>query len=714
MKHLLLTTASLGLFLTTSVAQNSQKVQPCNTYAAMEEAFALIPGAKENYEKEQAKLEKAYQIYQDNFYSHKTSAPPVYTVPVVFHILHEGGAENIPDADVISCLDYVNKDFARTNTDANQTNPPFDASYINSEIVFKLAAKDPNGNCTNGIVRHITDKTDWKQASPLTNYVYTWDPTKYLNIYIVKNIVPTSTVTGGGIIVGYTYKPGTWPTGAAQDAIVYRYNYMTGGDNPRSMTHEIGHWLNLSHTWGNTNNPGVACGDDGVTDTPVTKGEFTGCPTTSASACTQTSAPMNGLNNVQNIMNYSGCPKNFTTGQTNKMRTALAASTSGRDNLWSAGNLSFTGVNAPSPCAPIAEFMSTSAGGYTVCSGQTIIAFKDFSYNGAVTSWSWSATNNATITSPTSSVTNIYFPTVGTASVTLVVTNGQGSDTQTREVYVMDGTPTATMGPFESFEGSGVPPGWSVINPNGIGWVQTSNAALHGQFSFMLDGSISTSLAEDILVMPMMDFVANPNATLRFSYAYRRKSATHDDVFRVQLSKDCGGSWKDVYAPSASQLASGSGGVGTSNFIPTAGEWKIQDVSGHPNWFSFTGSSSVLARFYFQEANGGFGNKIYIDSVMLVAAPVGVNELTKHLRLQVYPNPTNAQADVQFVLSNDADVKLSVYDYTGKVVVPEKSYRLTPGEHTLPVNADGKLSKGIYIINLEYNGTKLARKLSIN
>ena len=71
MKHLLLSATALGLFFSTSVAQNNQKVQPCNTYAAMEEAFALIPGAKENYEKEQAKLDKAYETYQNDYYNQK-------------------------------------------------------------------------------------------------------------------------------------------------------------------------------------------------------------------------------------------------------------------------------------------------------------------------------------------------------------------------------------------------------------------------------------------------------------------------------------------------------------------------------------------------------------------------------------------------------------------------------------------------------------------
>lgn len=710
----LLNYSVLGLSLAafTVSAQESKHIQPCNTYAAMDEAFALDPASKVLYEKAQEQFKKEFADYNANRAANKGAAVPVYTIPVVFHILHQGGSENIPDATIINALDYVNKDFARANTDANQTVAPFNASYIDSEIKFMLAKKDPNGNCTSGIVRHITDKTTWLQGNVLTNYVYTWDPTKYLNIYIVKSIVPTGTMVG--TIVGYTYKPGTWPTQAPQDAIVYRHDFLTNGDQPRSLTHEIGHWFNLSHTWGNTNDPEVACGDDGINDTPITKGEFGSCPTSSASACVQTNTLLNNLNNVQNIMNYSGCPKNFTTDQTNAMRTAAASSTSGRNNLWSAGNLVATDVNGTGNCAPIADFLSTSVGGYTVCQGQSISSFKDFSYNASVTAWSWSATNGATITAPTSSITSIYFPNAGTSVVTLSVSNGQGGSTASRTITVLNGVATATNGIFEGFEGSGVPANWSVQNASGIGWTQTSAAALEGSFSFMLDGTISAGGQEDILMMPIMDFASNPNATLRFSYAYRRKSATHNDVFKVQLSDDCGATWKDVYAPSAANLALNSGGVGATNYVPAASEWKMQDVSGHPNYISFTASHSVWGRFYFQEAAGGFGNKMYLDSINLVASvPNGINEFTKYLQLKLSPNPTKGSANLSFVLSSEANVNVSIMDIAGKIVADTKSYKLMAGSHNVELNENASLPKGVYIVHLEYNGTKLARKLII-
>jgi hypothetical protein len=120
-----------------------------------------------------------------------------------------------------------------------------------------------------------------------------------------------------------------------------------------------------------------------------------------------------------------------------------------------------------------------------------------------------------------------------------------------------------------------------------------------------------------------------------------------------------------------------------------------------------------MGRFYFQEGSGGFGNKIYIDSVNLVAAPVGINELTRHLRLILSPNPTNSSATLNFVLSNDANVKVAVMDVAGKIVSNERTYNLAAGDHKIVVNENATLSKGIYIVSLEYNGTKMAKKLVI-
>jgi hypothetical protein len=718
-----LTKISLGITLLTALSGFSQssKIQPCETFAAMEDYFKSNPEARKKYEASAEVLNKQSILNEANFSTQRTAAVQ-YTIPVVFHILHTGGPENISDAAINTALAQVNSDFSAAGSDFSSIFAPFRSIYINSDIKFMLAKKDPNGNCTNGIVHRYDTRTLWDRNQPgATGFLFngiTWNSQKYLNVIIVKDIVAAA--GQNGTVIGYTYLPGTWGNGPAnQDAIVYNYSFLSGL-SARSLSHEIGHWLNLSHTFGNTNNPGISCGStaggDGVSDTPDTKGNFSTCPassTNTAFTCTSPN-PANANNyyqNVENIMDYSSCPKNFTTGQTNRMRTALQSATAGRNNLWSAGNLAFTDINNTLGCAPIADFLSTS--GYTVCSGGSLL-MKDFSYNAVITNYVWTADNGAVIANPTSSNTSISFPTPGVTTITLTVGSSQGVNSKVRTVTVLNGQASIT-GPYsESFESPGTPANWSVINPNGLAWNQTYLAAKDGNASFFIaEGNAAGE--KDYLVMPMMDVLNNPNDTLTFMYAYARQTSTHADNLLVQASTDCGGSWRDIVSLSAGTMASGSGGVTTNPFVPTSNQWKKVDVTSYPNWFYLMNSPSVVFRFVFTEdATNGNGNRLYIDAVNFNSSITGLNELTKLYRLNLFPNPTSHEATLKFNLNDPAIVSINVIDILGKNVLPTTINNYIAGEQTISINKNNTLSKGIYFVNLTINGAKMTKKLVIN
>ncbi len=716
MKKQLTKISTLAFALFSFAAFSQDKIQPCNTYEAMEQHFKDDPQARKNYEAAQEELRLQYQ----NSASRPASAFE-YTVPVVFHVLYECGGPTITDATIIQALAEVNSDYARKGADTNLIVQPFKSSYINSDIKFILAKKDPQGNCINGIVRHDDAKTHWSQtlANGSTSngyWAYTWDPTKYLNVYVVAEIVPQGTVTGGGIIVGYTFRPGTWATGNSHDAIVYNMNYLSGGGNTpktRSLSHEIGHWLSLAHTWGNSNNPQIACGDDGISDTPITKGEFGGCASSTVSACTQTLSSMNGLNNVQNIMNYSDCPRNFTSGQINNMRNTLAGNVSGRNNLYTSTNIAFTDVNNTGLCRPKAEFFSSNCS-YTVCAGSSL-TMKDLSFNGTITTTQWAADNGAVIASPGATLTSIMFPTIGTSNVTITVTNPQGSDTKVRTVTVIDNT--VGFGPvaMESFENPGVPPNWSVVNEDNdaVTWTQTSNAAYDQTNSYMIAGATNQPGNSDILQMPIMDVFNNQGNILEFAYAYRQQTPNQNDVLKIEGSKDCGGTWQTIYTLNANAMQNGSGGISTDDFIPITSEWKVYQISSHPNWQSYKTSSSVMVRFNFIEGTNGYGNNMYIDAVNFFGT-TGVNELTKSIRFNLYPNPTTGETNVNFNLSDAAKIKVTVLDIMGREVLPATENNYAAGEQFITVNKNNTLAKGVYFINLTYNGAKMSSKLVIN
>lgn len=724
MKKQITKLSTLVLALCSFAALSQERVQPCNTYAAMEQAFAN-PELRQKYEAAQAQL----RADQERNVSARPSAQ-VYTVPVVFHVIYECNGINISDATIIQSLAEINNDYARNSSDTNLVVQPFKSSYINSDIVFMLAKKDPQGNCTNGIVRHLDPvRTHWSQTianngnNSISNpyWAYTWDPNKYLNVYLVSEIVAQGAVAGGGIIVGYTFRPGPYASNP-HDAIVYNMTFLGGTGNggvnkSRSLSHEMGHWLNLAHTFGNTNNPGTTCSDDGITDTPITKGELGGCASSTIATCTQTNPAMNGLNNVQNIMNYSDCPRNFTTGQTNAMRTCLQSTVNGRNGLYSNTNLAFTGVNNTAACAPVADFASTTCG-YTVCAGGSI-TFKDMSFNAPVTSYAWAADNGATIANPSSSLTAISFPNIGNSNVTMTVTNGAGTDIVTKIITVMDNTPGFGPVQMESFENPGVPTNWQVIDldADGVTWQQANNAAYDGGNSFMIQGISDQAGRSDILQMPIMDLLNYPNNVFEFAYAYRQSSPTQNDILKIEGSKDCGGSWSTIYSMNANTMQNGSGGIGTTDFVPASNEWKTYTLSAHPLWQNFKSSPNVMLRFNFIEGGSGNGNNIYLDAVNWytgAGTTVGINELTKSISLSMYPNPTNGETDLKFNLHDAASVSVSVMDVTGREVLPSITAHYNAGEQIISINKDNALSKGVYFVNVSLNGAKMSRKLVIN
>jgi hypothetical protein len=706
MKNFLLSIALAGTF----IAANAQNYKYCGTDEAMKDWFDKNPEARLHYEKLMQEAKETDAIaFRNGYGSQNKVAAPVYTVPVVFHVLHLGGIENISDAQINDAVNILTRDYNKQNADTSAVISQFKNLIGDVKFEFRLATKDPSGNCTNGIVRHNDTRTDW--TSSVSDYIYTWPPNKYLNVYVVRSIASGA--------AGYTYLPGTGPSTAA-DCIVILHDYVgsigTGNvGTSRALTHEVGHWFNLPHVWGGTNQPGVACGDEGVSDTPVTKG-YSSCPssTTAAMICNA-----GVVENYQNYMDYSYCSRMFTTGQASRMTTAINSATGGRNNLSTVSNLTATGIISPnSNCAPIADFHTFSGNTYnlyTICAGQAL-SFVDDSYNGTVTSRLWATNSGGTLSAPTSTLTSISFPAAGTWTVTLASGNSTGTTTATKTIVAI---PTVANYPTlyqESFEytASTAPANWTVINQTGgVTWQKNTSAASTGTASFYMNNTINPNNAIDILETGSYDFAANPGATYTFKYAYAQKTSSYADVFIVQASKDCGGSWNNIYTPSSSVLASGSGGVMSTAFVPTPSQFKTYTLTSHPAFTTYKSQSNVRIRFYFKSDPGaGFGNNFYLDDINF-NTPLGVNELTKSIELSLYPNPTEGTATLDFNLDDPAQIRYSVLDITGREVEESRTLGLEPGRHSFDVNASHKLTAGIYFVNLELNGQKMSRKLII-
>ncbi len=398
---------------------NAQELKYCGTTEMQKKLLEQFP---ELLLQQQA----SDQILQENLAEYDgTRDDQIYIIPIVFHIIHNYGVEAISEDQVKDAVRILNEDFRKLNPDTVDIVEEFKDIAADSKIEFRLAQKTPGGGCTNGIdyiVSHETTQGD--NGSKLSQ----WPRNMYLNVWVVNSI----TSFDGIDIAGYTIPPSAAEGFfATLDGIVILSNYLgsigTGSvGTSHVLTHEIGHYLNLPHPWGSTNFPGVACGDDGIYDTPETQG-WTVCDL-DGSICNP-----GIIENVQNYMEYAYCDKMFTEGQATVMRGLLNTAVADRNNLWTTSNLEATGTNDGyvSACAPRADFNPNH---YFICEDADVL-FTDFSWNGDPTSWNWEFSGGTPVSSTEQNPT-VIFNEPGKYTITLTSSNAIGSSTISKDIYV--------------------------------------------------------------------------------------------------------------------------------------------------------------------------------------------------------------------------------------------------------------------------------------
>jgi hypothetical protein len=631
----------------------------CGNNIAQEKLFSIDPSARARFE----------QVINTKNAQSASNMVASYTIPVVFHILHKGGQENISDAQVQNAIAILNRDFQKQNSDTASIVAQFKNLAADCAIQFSLATIDPNGNCTNGITRHYDLNTDW--VIDPSDYIYTWPPSKYLNVYVVKTL-PSGTA-------GYTYLPGT--VSAAMDAVVILHSYVgsigTGnGFSSRALTHEVGHWFNLQHVWGSTNNPGVACGDDGVSDTPITKGHSF-CNLSGGSNCTS-----GVVENIQNYMEYSYCTNMYTVGQKTRMHNCLNSPVNGRNNLYTNANLLATGViNPSSGCAPHPEFMPNSN---ITCVGNSV-SFTDFSYNGQVTAWKWSspmASNTSTVQSG-----SLTFSTSGLAPIQLVSSNSFGSDSIIKQVVtVLAGAGSATAGVVQGFETGTFPDNkWIASVPSyGSPFIQTNSVSATGTNCVWVNNYYDNPNGPVAFYSPAYNLSGMSAVQLSFSYAYAQQAQTNIDQLKVYASNDCGSNWTIIYSKSGAQLSTAGVPI-TQVFMPGAGDWKneVADLQ------VVAGSNQVYLKFEFTPDVNGPGNNMFIDDIN-ISNVSGVREYTSMQDVLVFPNPFAGSFKVR---SASLVSSVKVYDVCGREVLSKTA--IPANEVDLDA---GSLTKGIYFV----------------
>lgn len=633
-------------------------------------------------------------------------------VPVVVHIIHIDGTDNITDAEVYDAIRLLNQNYQSGGPDSTRVQQPIFRSRIRTaNFEFRLAKLDPQGNCTSGITRHYSPLTDVAGENVKDLPGSRWNPSRYLNIWVVETIA-----SGAG---GYSFLP---CPGTSNDGVVIRSEQFSsigrsGGGGQfaaRSLTHEVGHYFGLPHTWGGSNTPGVASNcsmDDGIADTPNEMGvSGFGCPITMAS-CPGASDP---YANVENYMNYAACPRMFTAGQVAVMRNSL--NTACRSTLVSAANLQTTGIadglSLP-PCPPTAYLWSPDAVGAPllhVCEGATIDFHGEAYGRGAIPTggtvtyqWTLPGAQTPTATGQNISVT---YPTGGRFDVTLTVTDGNGSNTYTRAGYVIVGSGTvglATPVVF-GFDNNAFPidsgnalRNWEITqNGTGLTWEFSPIGYQSSSGARVKLRNVSPGTIHDLISPAVIVTAPLLNQKLYFRRAYSARNSI-DDKLLVNYSLDCGTSWGGrTLTRTSSQMNSSQNAA--SNWVPQASEWRLDSLL-LPNL-----QAGTALRLRFRVIAGtSIGNALYLDDLRVGASPLGLFDALElpSESLSVYPNPSDGQARVRVQLASAAT--LTLYDATGRRIgasLPLSAAGAGAQEVELRRFSGEKLARGLYLVEL--------------
>lgn len=605
--------------------------------------------------------------------------PYLKIIPVVVHVIHSGGSENISDEQIQSQIKILNEDFRRM-AGTNGFGLGVDA-----EIEFCLAKKDPQGRCTNGILRVNSLLSDHQtyQRNQLKQLSY-WDNKRYLNMYVVKNI------NNGSGILGYASFPGGPPD---EDGIVVRHNYFgsvgtAGGGLGRTTTHEIGHWFGLYHTFNGGCGVDTCSDGDFVCDTPPVANPNFGC-TANVNSCTLDSSP----DQVQNYLDYTddNCKSVFTQGQKDRMHAAL---TSQRQEIWQQWNLDSTGCDSDfsnGPCPPIADFTTLTP---VICISNPI-KFYSRSQNNPV-SFRWYFPGGNPMTSTLENPTVVY-SSAGSFAVKLVVSGSKGSDSIEQLNYISVTIPPKgrTLPFYENFETGTFPPNGISLenNDNGVTW-ELDNVAVpyQGKGCARINNLINTNYGQsDALLLPNLDFTTiSAVPYLYFKWAYAQSDINYSDELVVLGSKDCGTTWSQLYYRTKGQLATGP--VQTTPYVPDVNTtWKSASVKLN----GFSGSDNVLLKIV-NVTDGG--NSLYVDNIGVGLFPLEVADIVSN-DVRMYPNPVTSLIRIEYGFADIKKVELisqlgetvqSETVGTGRTAILQLNDSIPAGVYFLRIFTDAK------------------------
>lgn len=633
----------------------------------------------------------------------------VYTIPVVFHILHQNAQGNIADSRVYTELEHLNDAFRNVG----YYDPTVGADVY---MEFCLAQVAPDGTASSGITRHVTPYTEIESGDDFDmKALFNWDPNRYLNIYVVRGIN-----FDGQAIAGYAYYPNS--AGQFWDGVVVRQSVVGVSPSESGTTvHEIGHYLGLPHPFsGGCANDDCLLQGDRVCDTPPDNSNvtFEGCAGVNNNCSTDADdpTPQNPFttdvpDDSKLYMDYNigTCRLAFSEGQSERMRTALRILRADLVNstvcsIPKTFDAGITGILSPvtTACEALVspEVVLHNFGLVPVSAVQVHYQVD----NGPIYIANWTGfllyTDSLQLTLPPPGSL-----TPGEHLLRVYTVNPNG----TADLFTANDTsflrfnyqPAPALPLQVDFE-AGIPEDWTIYNPSGTSWQWTDygcdpNSALNHCLFFDNSFFYAGGIDADGFVSPLIDLSNATEANLRFDIAYGFDPAIGgaNEQLRVEISTDCG----STFLPTTLFDQSGSA-LSTRNISLTdPGIWTPQSCA---DWRTETLSlqafigQEIVIRFTLEKYDNGF--PLFLDNIFIEGAFGTDLEADLPTAVHIYPNPVRDLLQVEMALPHPQTVALKLLDVYGKAIGIS---RVITGQHSVSESLSvAGLASGIYLLEI--------------
>lgn len=673
-------------------------------------------------------LENFTRKYIEQNPSLRLAAQNEITIPVVFHVVYNKDTQNIPDIRLIEQIEVLNRDFNAMNFDIDKVPDAFKSAIGKFNVRFVLANRDPKGNITSGIDRVKTSKSvpfnyandDVKKKATLG--ADAWDTKSYLNIWVcdMKDYSDPSSS-----ILGYATFPSS--AGRIDDGVVLNYLYVgiTGAGRPfnlgRTATHELGHYFNLRHIWGDANN---CTADDGVTDTPKQYTYSSGVPEfPKLDNCSRISPGIMFMN----YMDYSNDAAllMFSNNQVSRM---LATMNGPRASLLTSKgfvkqfDIALNKINDESSKYICDNTFTPSVN--VISKGDNLVTkFKvDFLLNKVVEqSGTW--TGNLNLNQSVNVIFNPVTAENGLYEIGFRVYDTNEIDVDTNNdslsFSLKVGVESRNLPLEESFESIDLmSSGFSISNPdNGLTWERsTAKASTKGNYSLFMNNfdydpanySNETGVFDDI-DFPFINLSDYDQAIMTFDLAACQFTAINIpdnswDTLQVLVSLDCGQTFDVIYNKFAGELMT----VPNSEifFKPSKeNQWREERI----DLSQYVGKDNVFIKI---RNISHWENNIYIDKLSVSGSKVtSIKDAISDVNIQMYPNPTHDLVSIRIDAKTRPLKQIEWMNTLGQTIqIPS----LSPISNYMQFDFSNYV-KGIYIARFIFDdGTVSTKKLILN